>query len=183
MRWVRQNPLTEDACGQCSAAMLLDIGKREAIARVGHDLGTTTREMIDLLRGGGLEVASRLRRMRSFDEIPTRRALLLGYWKTYPHWMAWNRGRVFDPVEGIFHVEKDGLPRTLKVTHHLWVAWPDDQEAPRTRARAALSAGRSNGLVMVSATPRSSRRWKSAALPVAVETSTLTPGSMSRSAR
>ena len=120
MRWVRQNPVTEDSCGQCCAAMLLGIGKREAIARVGHDLGTTTREMADVLRGGGLDVAPRLRPFRSFERIATERALLLGFWKRYPHWMAWHRGRLYDPVEGVFHVARGvRLPRRLRVTHVL----------------------------------------------------------------
>jgi hypothetical protein len=121
MRWVRQNPLTEDTCGQCSAAMLLSIGKREAIARMGHDLGTTTREMATMLRRGGLHVAPRLAPFRGFDAIPTPRALLLGYWKKYPHWFVWNDGRVFDPVEGVFRLRERALPRHLSVTHYLWV--------------------------------------------------------------
>jgi len=122
MRWIRQNPITEDSCGQCSAAMLLDIGKREAIARVGHDTGTTTREMATVLRAGGLRVAPRLRPFRSFDALPTPRALLLGFWKRYPHWFVWNDGRVFDPVDGIVDVRRRALPRHLKVTHFLAVS-------------------------------------------------------------
>jgi hypothetical protein len=122
MRWVRQNPITEDTCGQCCLAMLLGIPKREAIARIGHDLGTTTREMADALRDGGLHVGPRLRRFVGFEKIPTPRALLLGYWKRYPHWMVWNAPRVHDPVEGVLHALRDGLPRRLILTHYLWTA-------------------------------------------------------------
>ena len=124
MRWVRQNPKTEDSCGQCCAAMLLSIAKREAIARVGHDEGTTTREMARVLRAGGLRVGPRLQKLRAFDAIPTPRALLLGSWRRYPHWMVWNSGRVLDPVDGIIHVRKSGLPRWIAVTHYLWVDAP-----------------------------------------------------------
>jgi hypothetical protein len=102
--------------------MLLAIGKREAIARTGHDLGTTTREMATLLRSGGLHVAPRLVPFRGFDAIPTERALLLGTWRVYPHWFVWNDGRVFDPVEGIFRVRERRLPRHLRVTHFLSVS-------------------------------------------------------------
>jgi hypothetical protein len=121
MRWIRQNPVTEDSCGQCCIAMLLAIGKREAIARVGHDLGTTTRELTDVLRAGGMNVGPRLRPVRTWREIAAERALLLGFWKRYPHWMVWNGGRLFDPVEGIIPVHRVGLPRVLKVTHYLGV--------------------------------------------------------------
>lgn len=121
MRWVRQNPTTEDSCGQCSAAMLLAIPKREAIRRVGHDLGTTTREMAKVLRDGGLRVGPRLKRLRSFDAIPTPRALLLGTWRRYPHWLVWGEGRVIDPVDGIFPLAKKPLPRWIRVTHYLAV--------------------------------------------------------------
>ena len=31
MRWVRQDPLTEDCCGQCCAAMLLGMSKRDIV--------------------------------------------------------------------------------------------------------------------------------------------------------
>jgi hypothetical protein len=130
MRWVRQNPLTEDTCGQCSLAMLLAIGKREAIRRVGHDLGTTTREMATHLAQGGLRVAPRLARFRGFAAVPTPCALLLGFWRRYPHWFVWNDGRVFDPVEGIFDVRAAPLPRRLTVTHYLWLE-------PLKRARRA----------------------------------------------
>lgn len=119
MRWIRQNPVTEDTCGQCCVAMLLGIGKRAAIARVGHDEGTTTREMATALRSGGFVVAPRLRPFDAFDAIPTRRALLLGFWKRYPHWMAWSAGRLYDPVEGVFDVRRVRLPRRLRVTHFL----------------------------------------------------------------
>ena len=129
MRWIRQNPVTEDSCGQCCAAMLLDIGKRESIARVGHDEGTTTREMVLLLRAGGLRVSSRLRPFRGFDAIATSRALLLGWWREHPHWFVWNDGRVVDPVEGVFDLRRRPLPRHLKVTHYISVT-------PRTNDRA-----------------------------------------------
>lgn len=119
MRWIRQDPWTEDTCGQCSVAMLLEIGKREAIARVGHEDGTTTTEIRRVLASGGLQVAPRLRAFQGFDAIPTPRAMLLGYWKKYPHWFVWNDGRVFDPVEGIIDVRGGTLPRRLRVTHHL----------------------------------------------------------------
>src|SRR5687768_10062238 len=123
MRLIRQDPVTEDTCGQCSLAMLLGISKREAIALVGRDDGTTTTEMRTILRRGGRWVAPRLRKFVGFDAIPTPQALLLGYWKKYPHWFVWNAGRVFCPVEGIILVKRDGLPRRLKVTHHLPVKW------------------------------------------------------------
>ncbi len=101
--------------------MLLAIRKRDAIARVGHDLGTTTREMAKVLRDGGLRVAPRLKKLHTFDAIPTARALLLGTWRRYPHWMVWNRGRVLDPVEGVLPVQPKGLPRWIRVTHYLAV--------------------------------------------------------------
>lgn len=119
MRWVKQDPVTEDSCGQCCAAMLLAIPKSEAIARVGHDEGTTTREMARVLRSGGLKVGGRLKKLRSFEHIPTSRALLLGTWRRYPHWMVWDDGAVVDPVEGRFALEKPGLPRWIRVTHFL----------------------------------------------------------------
>jgi len=99
--------------------MLLGISKREAIARVGHDDGTTTREMIEVLAAGGLRVGGRLRPVATLEAIAAPRALLLGKWKKYPHWMVWSRGRVFDPVEGVYDARRGGLPRTLTVTHHL----------------------------------------------------------------
>ena len=119
VRWIRQDPVYEDTCGQCCLAMLLGVGKRRVIAAIGHDEGTTTREMIVALRRGGFVVAERLRKFRTFEAIPTPRALLLGYWKEYPHWMAWSQGRLFDPVEGIVDLRRTRLPRRLRVTHYL----------------------------------------------------------------
>ena len=101
--------------------MLLQIHKREAIRRVGHDLGTTTREMARVLRDGGLRVGSRLKRVRALDRIPAERALLLGTWRRYPHWMVWHDGRVIDPVEGIFSPRRRPVPRWIRVTHYLAV--------------------------------------------------------------
>ncbi len=121
MRWVRQDPWTEDACGQCCAAMLLGIPKREAVRRVGHALGTTTREMAKVLRDGGLRVAPRLQRVKSSLAIPTERALLLGTWRRYAHWMVWTEGRLIDPVEGPFFVAKKPVPSWIRVTHYLAV--------------------------------------------------------------
>src|SRR5688572_18704869 len=120
MKWVRQNPKTEDCCGQCAAAMLLGIGKREALRRFGHEIGTTTTEMRRVMRRGGLKVGPRMRKFAGFDAIESPRALLLGYWKKYPHWLVWNEGRVFDPVEGIIDLRRRRLPRKIRVTH--WVA-------------------------------------------------------------
>jgi len=122
MRWIRQDPVTEDTCGQCAIAMLLGISKREAIKRVGHDTGTDTPELARVLRAGGLRVGRSLRRIRDLERIATERALLLGFWKRYPHWMVWNDGRIFDPVEGIVPVRIRGLPPVLRVTHYLSVA-------------------------------------------------------------
>ena len=99
--------------------MLLEIGKRTAIAHVGHDEGTTTREMVTALRRGGFLVAPRMRRFDAFESIPTPRALLLGFWRQYPHWMAFSRGQLYDPVEGVFDVRRAALPRRLRVTHFL----------------------------------------------------------------
>ena len=99
--------------------MLLQIHKREAIRRVGHDLGTTTREMARVLRDGGLRVGSRLKRIRALERIPTERALLLGTWRRYPHWMVWHDGRLIDPVEGIFPLRHKPVPRWIRVTHYL----------------------------------------------------------------
>ena len=121
MKWVRQNAQTEDCCGQCAAAMLLGIGKREVMARFGHDEGTTTTEMRQLLRRGGLRVGPRMRKFASFEAIPTPRALLLGYWKKYPHWFVWNDGRIFDPVDGIIDLSKRKQPKHLRVTHYVSV--------------------------------------------------------------
>jgi hypothetical protein len=99
--------------------MLLSIHKREAIRRVGHDLGTTTREMAKVLRDGGLLVGSRLKRLRNLHVIPAERALLLGTWRRYPHWMVWHDGRLIDPVDGIFRLRTKPLPRWIRVTHYL----------------------------------------------------------------
>ena len=119
MRWIREDARTEDSCGQCSAAMLLGISKREAIRRFGHDEGTTTTEMRRVLERSGLWVAPRIRKFKGFDQIPTARAMLSGYWKKYPHWFVWDDGRVGCPVEGIIDLSRRRLPRTLRVTHHL----------------------------------------------------------------
>jgi hypothetical protein len=123
MRLIRQDARTEDTCGQCSLAMLLGISKREAIALVGRDDGTTTSEMRAILRRKGRWVAPRLRKFVGFEAIPTRHALLLGYWKKYPHWFVWNEGRVFCPVEGIIDLNRKKLPARLRITHYLPVKW------------------------------------------------------------
>jgi hypothetical protein len=122
MRWVRQDPVTEDCCGQCCAAMLLGKTKRDILLQVGHDEGTTTREMMRLLRDGGLTIGPRLRKLRAFADIPTPHALLLGAWRRYPHWMVYDTGRVLDPVEGVLDVRGATLPNWIRVTHYLWVA-------------------------------------------------------------
>lgn len=140
MRWIRQDPITEDTCGQCAVAMLLGISKREAVARVGHDEGTDTPELASVLRGGGLLVGSRLRRVRDLERIATPRALLLGFWKRHPHWMVWNDGRVFDPVEGIIAARTRGLPPVLRVTHYLWVDDASDAISRQARGRSSVSA-------------------------------------------
>jgi hypothetical protein len=101
--------------------MLLSISKREAIARVGHPLGTTTREMAKVLRDGGLEVGRGLRRLSSLDRISSPRALLLGTWRRYPHWMVWQKGLIIDPVEGKLPLSR-GVPRWIRVTHYLPVS-------------------------------------------------------------
>ena len=99
--------------------MLLAISKREAIRRVGHELGTTTREMARVLRAGGLHVGPRLKRLRALEAIPADRALLLGTWRRYAHWMVWHEGRLVDPVEGVFPLRRREVPRWIRVTHYL----------------------------------------------------------------
>jgi hypothetical protein len=102
--------------------MLLGRTKRDVLTEVGHDEGTTTQEMMRVLRRGGLTIGPRLRRLRDFGDIPTPRALLLGAWRRYPHWMVYHRGRVLDPVEGVLAVRGGALPPWIRVTHYLWVA-------------------------------------------------------------
>jgi hypothetical protein len=101
--------------------MLLSIGKREAILLIGHDAGTTTREMARALRRGGLEVGRGLRPIANPLRIRTPRALLLGTWRQYPHWMVWNDGKIHDPVEGIVDFRAGARIRWLRVTHYLSV--------------------------------------------------------------
>jgi hypothetical protein len=121
VRWIRQDPETEDTCGQCCLAMLLSIGKKEAILRIGHDEGTTTSEMARALREAGLIVGRGLRPIANPLRIRTPRALLLGTWRRYPHWMVWNAGKIHDPVEGIIDVRAGERVRWVRVTHYVSV--------------------------------------------------------------
>lgn len=104
MKLVAQ-PQGSSLCGQCCVAMAAGVSLTRAKEIIGHDSGTTTREVITALRALGLNCADRMvRPSRQRPNLPARAILAIHRPKNPDekrlakwHWMLTWDGVIYDP--------------------------------------------------------------------------------------
>lgn len=96
-------PDGSELCGQVCVAMAAGVSLPKAIEAVGHDRGTTTREIVRALRTFGVPCADRLRRLSRVRPALPKRAIVAIYRPSEEHrserahWMLHWDGEMFDP--------------------------------------------------------------------------------------
>lgn len=97
-------PEGSSLCGHCCVAMAADVSLDRAIEEIGHEHGSTTKDLIGALRSLGVGCADKMQRISKKRPIVPKRAIVLIHrppdgphrsWQT--HWMlAWD-GEILDP--------------------------------------------------------------------------------------
>lgn len=91
-----QQPEDSRLCGQTCLAMVLDLSLEEAIQLIGHDKGTTTRELVAALRKMGLRPSGKLIRGEPSNLSIVK---IVGRQQTVGwHWAVYNYGTWHDPA-------------------------------------------------------------------------------------
>lgn len=96
-------PDGSEVCGQTCVAMAAGVSLPKAVEIVGHDRGTTTREIVRALRTLGVPCADRLHRLSRIRPTLPKRAIVAIYRpkeddrRERAHWMLQWDGTMYDP--------------------------------------------------------------------------------------
>jgi hypothetical protein len=133
---VKQDWKTEDTCGQCCVAMLLQISKTKAVQAIGHKNATKSSELRRALQLHEMRIGSRLRKFIDFDNVSDT-AILLGEWRRgknkCQHWVVWSAPYLYDPIEGVLKVDARVRPSHFRPTHYLPVRGSDGRGSGKSR--------------------------------------------------
>lgn len=109
MKIVRQ-PLLSMLCGHCCISMLSGVSVKKIIKMVGRDTGTSTKEMVRVLRKLKIKSGKKLRVVSKKSSLPAKAILKIKYpKKSNWHWVVVYKGMIHDPGAsrgGIYPIEK-----------------------------------------------------------------------------
>ena len=86
-------------CGHCCVAMISGYPLSDVIDFIGHDRGTSTKELTRVLRKIGFSCSRRAKRIGKYSILPDLCILISrsannnkGNW----HWILYNKGKIYD---------------------------------------------------------------------------------------
>ncbi len=126
MKIVRQ-PKDSKICGHCCLSMITGKSIPTIIKLIGHEEGTTTKELVRILKKLKIKSGKRLKVIKDYSELPEKAIVKIKYkYSRNWHWVVFYKGLIYDPGfkrGGVYEINKlynkGRYPTTAKITSYL----------------------------------------------------------------
>ncbi len=126
LKIIRQ-PKDSKICGHCCLSMITGKSTKAIIKLIGHEEGTTTKELVNVLKKLKIKSEKRLKVIKDYSELPEKAILKIKYKYTINwHWVVFYKGFIYDPGTirgGVYKLDKlrskGKYPKTVKISSYL----------------------------------------------------------------